>query len=384
MLARALFRPFARYVAVFVLGAVMGLYFGVMMGAQDRIFSWKRYRRSNSNVTVLTVESIPGIPGDQNTIDNNGNNSVLRRAQTWDDYRENHSKDDRTVADTLFEKVRVFCWVMTSPMNRDKKAVHVKATWLKRCNGYVFISSEDDLSLPAVKLPGVKEGRRYLWGKTKAAFRYIYQQHLNDYDWFLKADDDTYVIMENLRHLLSFHNNSEPVHFGRQLRSPRERTKQPYMSGGAGYVLSREAVRRLAEHGLGASNKCESIESIPEDFNMGKCLGLIGVVDIDTRDEFQRDRFHPFRPEVHLFKGYLPKDFWFWKYIVHPSEIGPGCCSDFTISFHYIQPSNMYVIEFFIYHLRPFGISKHYSLPPNFESKRETTMGVNGEFRKTP
>ena len=67
--------------------------------------------------------------------------------------------------------------------------------------------------MPSIDLK-VPEGRNNLWGKTKAAFKYIHEHHLDDADWFLKSDDDTFVVVENLRYLLQPYNGSDPIYFG--------------------------------------------------------------------------------------------------------------------------------------------------------------------------
>jgi glycoprotein-N-acetylgalactosamine 3-beta-galactosyltransferase len=49
---------------------------------------------------------------------------------------------------------------------------------------------QTDKDLPAVALP-VEEDHEKLWGKTRAASRYVWDKYRDQADWFLKADDDT-------------------------------------------------------------------------------------------------------------------------------------------------------------------------------------------------
>ncbi|XP_017856635.1 PREDICTED: glycoprotein-N-acetylgalactosamine 3-beta-galactosyltransferase 1-like [Drosophila arizonae] len=201
-----------------------------------------------------------------------------------------HSNDETSLAEKLHSEIRVLCWILTNPSNHKAKAVHVKRTWGKRCNKLIFMSSAKDEELDSVALP-VGEGRDTLWGKTKEAYKYIYEHHINDADWFLKADDDTYIIVENLRYMLYPYNPDTPVYFGARFKAY---VKQGYMSGGAGYVLSREAVRRFVVEALPNPKLCKQDNNGAEDVEIGKCLENVKVLAGDSRDANGRGRFFPF------------------------------------------------------------------------------------------
>ncbi|CAL1538113.1 unnamed protein product [Lymnaea stagnalis] len=319
---------------VFLLGLSLGLIFTLILRSVDpTAIQWKRFENIHLKTETSKVDGAPQTSNDAIDGHHNEDNAIPQDA----------------IAKELYRKVRVACWILTSPQNLDKKAIHVKNTWTKRCHIVVFMSSVQNDSFPTIGF-NTSEGRHHLTAKTFQAFKYLYENHLKDADWFLKADDDTYVIMENLRYFLSNEDPNLPLYFGRTFVPM---VKQGYASGGAGYVISREALRRFGEGGIKNKTICKR-DGGYEDVEFGKCMESLGVPLKNTSDALNRPRFHCYNPEAYI---HLTFDRASMRiYDLEKDRGGMENISDYAISFHYISSHRMYEMEFFIYHLRPYGI----------------------------
>jgi hypothetical protein len=98
---------------------------------------------------------------------------------------------EQKMADKLFNDVRILCWVFTHPdPNHKSRVPYVRATWGKRCNKLLFMSTQTEPGFDDIVALPVEDGRGHLWNKTRMAMKYVYDNHLNDADWFIRADDD--------------------------------------------------------------------------------------------------------------------------------------------------------------------------------------------------
>lgn len=174
---------------------------------------------------------------------------------------------DVEIADKLFDEVKILCWIMISPNYHRTRGVHIKNTWGRRCNKLLFMSTIHDPELDSIALP-MKEKITHLWYKTRKAFQYVHddKELLNNFDWFLKADDDTFMVMENLRHMLYQYKPQTALYFGQRMTG--NDATDGFMQGGA-YVLSRKAVQKFVEN---YPKNCRKKNGWAEDLFMGKLL----------------------------------------------------------------------------------------------------------------
>jgi hypothetical protein len=165
--------------------------------------------------------------------------------------------------------VRIFCFILTTKKNLKTRAEPVYDAWAKECDGLKFIAVINEIKhnnnsngsvemnrteamynnkLPLLQPIGLyTEVYQKLTTKVFSAIVDIYRNYLEEYDYFLKADDDTFIFMEHLRRFLA-ERNATKTYYGFNLKS--------WVSGGAGYVLTRECLRALAKTLINKPHMC--------------------------------------------------------------------------------------------------------------------------------
>jgi len=204
-----------------------------------------------------------------------------------------------SIATTKLEyNAKIFCIIMTTANNLELKARVIYDSWASKCDNHVFVSfiphhtpSFERVELKYKNIFNVlkPEGLMIdqydkLTDKVYKSFKDVYINHRN-YDWYLKADDDTFIFNDNLRLFLADKNQNDPVTFGYHLKG-----YGGFLSGGAGYVLSKESLQRLGSKLITNQKYCPNTGI--EDVDVAQCLRSLGVFPSNSTDILGRERFH--------------------------------------------------------------------------------------------
>ena len=273
---------------------------------------------------------------------------------------QNHVKvwDKPTAA-----KTKLLCWVMTYKKNHATRVSDIYLTWAKRCDKTVLCSNLEDKEKGIIDLGITETGSiDVMIEKSLKCWDYIFDKYRDEYDYFIKADDDTYVVVENLRHFLDVRGSIEvPFYAGRYFKSSDE-----FNAGGAGYVLNRKALdilicefiykrsgkaecpdgvakgtweKRPVESPVEPLKPCVIKKGNHEDVMVGRCLRRWGYVLERSLDDTGADVFHwgsansAIRDRGHQAGS---KNGWVERY--QPWGLLPGkqATSRYSATFHYV------------------------------------------------
>jgi glycoprotein-N-acetylgalactosamine 3-beta-galactosyltransferase len=210
------------------------------------------------------------------------------------------------------EPRRIFCFILTQPKNINTRAHAVYKAWAHKCDNFKFVlkfpsnltnnneflkfahfnyqsNGQETLDINNIIEPGDlnKDEYRNLATKVFLNLRYVYEKY-DYYDWYLKADDDTFVFVDNMRLFLADKDPKQPVTYGYNFKVIVE---NGYHSGGGGYLLSNEALKRLGSRLTANLSNCQNTGT--EDVDVGRCLRKLNVSMGESIDEKGRERFHP-------------------------------------------------------------------------------------------
>ena len=174
-------------------------------------------------------------------------------------------------------------------------------------------------------------------------WEFIYKNHANDADWFLKACDDSYIIIENLQSFLYYYDPQKMHYFD----SYYQRSENS--NGGPAYVFSKSTLMNFAK-AIEQTDLCP-ITSQGFASGLANCLKDISVSYGETRDEFGLERFHHFAPQFYQQPDGVTFANWKFSHVKGGNKTGLNCCSNSSIAFGQVTPRKMYTYHYLIYYL---------------------------------
>ncbi|XP_016091605.1 chondroitin sulfate synthase 1-like [Sinocyclocheilus grahami] len=203
----------------------------------------------------------------------------------------------------------LFVGVMTAQKYLNNRAVAAYGTWAKTIPGKVeFFSSEGSdttIPIPVVALQNVDDS----YPPQKKSFmmlKYMHDHYLDQFEWFMRADDDVYIKSEKLESFLRSLNSSEAIFLGQTGMGARDELGklalepgENFCMGGPGVIMSREVLRKMVPH----IRQClQEMYTTHEDVEVGRCVRRFAGVQCVWSYEMQQLFYENYEPNK---KGYI-------------------------------------------------------------------------------
>ena len=211
---------------------------------------------------------------------------------------------------------RIFIAIITTEKYLATRAKAIYETWARdidSANKVVFYVGTDCNTsypkLPIVRLKNVPDSAYPPQRKVFAALQHMYRYHGNDYQWFVRADDDVYIRVGRLDRLLGRLDPNEKIYLGRSgvgkkqdIQRLQLRSHERYCMGGPGVVLSGVTLNAVAPY----LDRClEVVEAhnrirkgmaggvwFNEDVELGRCISRSIGIQCSNSEEVKSNDYN--------------------------------------------------------------------------------------------
>lgn len=250
--------------------------------------------------------------------------------------QDEHSKtSQQSVADVInvsnlsADKKLIFIGVMTAQKYLDTRALAIHNTWGQTVPGkLIFFSSSTsrtNSSIPLVPLPLVDDS----YPPQKKSFlmlKFMHDNFIDDFEWFMRADDDVYIRTDYLENFLRSVNSSKPQFIGQAGLGNKEefgqlslQADENFCMGGPGMIMSRDTLRLVIPH----IRYClKNLYSTHEDVEVGRCVRKFVGIPCTWSYEMQSIFYHSFTGEE-VFTGRLKTKEMHRAITLHPIKQPP-------------------------------------------------------------
>ncbi|PFX22746.1 chondroitin sulfate synthase 1-like [Stylophora pistillata] len=184
-----------------------------------------------------------------------------------------------TLSKELNSRHLIFIGVMTAEKFLDSRAKAVYETWGRKVPGKLeFFSSgtsQTKMELPVVSLPGVDDSyppQR----KSMMMLKYMHDNYIDQYEWFMRSDDDVYIRTEKLASFLWSLNSSQDIYLGQAGTGAKDEkgllglgSGDNFCMGGPGVIISRSVLKKVVPH---IEYCLKHLLTSHEDVEVGRCI----------------------------------------------------------------------------------------------------------------
>ncbi|KAF0989330.1 hypothetical protein HZS_4980, partial [Henneguya salminicola] len=172
---------------------------------------------------------------------------------------------------------RIYVGVLTTPQTWKTRGISILRTWGKYFGSDInFFMGKNGGNINSSLI--INLNTLDVYPPQKKSFmmlKFMYDNFIDKYDWFIRADDDVYIFHDNLNDFLIKLDSSKTYYIGRQgFGLPHERdqlglTKNGFCMGGTSIIISKMTLKKIGKHIF----EClKLVVSSHEDTEIGRCV----------------------------------------------------------------------------------------------------------------